>query len=148
MLGMFRAEEEKWIRIRLAKTLRWIICQRLLPKIGGGRIAVFEIMGTNLRVCDSIIHGESEGKTFYEIIEAGVAFGWQTFDKGITDLYKKGMITEGTAIANASRKAVVARSIDTMKSGRGEKTTDIEGLNLDDEYSKKVGVFIRNPKRG
>ncbi|MFV1951360.1 MAG: type IV pilus twitching motility protein PilT [Nitrospinota bacterium] len=148
ILGMFRSEEEKWIRIRLAKTLRWIICQRLLPKIGGGRIAAFEIMGTNLRVCDSIIHGESEGKTFYEIIEAGEAFGWQTFDRSIIDLYKKKMITEGTAIANASRKTAVSRGIDTMKSSRGEKTTDIEGLDLDEEYSKKLGPSIKRWKRG
>ena len=148
ILGMFRSEEEKWIRIRLAKTLRWIICQRLLPKIGGGRIAAFEMMGTNLRVCESIIHGESEGKTFYEIIEAGEAFGWQTFDRSIIDLYKMGMITEATALANASRKAIVGRNIDTMKSSKGEKTTDIEGLDLDEEYSNKVGASMNRRKKG
>ena len=71
ILGMFTNEEEKQIRIRLADTVRWIVCQRLLPKIGGGRVAAFEIMGTNLRVKDSILNGESEGKTFYEIMEAG-----------------------------------------------------------------------------
>ncbi|EFK95444.1 twitching motility protein PilT, partial [sediment metagenome] len=71
ILGMFSIEEENQIRIRLADTVRWIVCQRLLPKIGGGRAAAFEIMGNNLRVKDTILHGESEGKTFYEIIEAG-----------------------------------------------------------------------------
>ena len=71
ILGMFSTEEENQIRIRLADTVRWIVCQRLLPKVGGGRVAAFEIMGTNLRVKDTILHGESEGKTFYEIIQAG-----------------------------------------------------------------------------
>jgi len=36
----------------LADTVRWIVCQRLLPKVGGGRAAAFEIMGSNLRVKD------------------------------------------------------------------------------------------------
>ena len=57
--------------------------QRLLPKVGGGRVAALEIMGNNLRVKDSIEHGESEGKTFYEIIEAAATFGWKTFDMAV-----------------------------------------------------------------
>ncbi len=63
ILGMFNTEEENQIRIRLADTVRWIVCQRLLPKEGGGRVAAFEIMGTNLRVKDTILNGETEGKT-------------------------------------------------------------------------------------
>ncbi|MBW1741523.1 MAG: PilT/PilU family type 4a pilus ATPase [Deltaproteobacteria bacterium] len=136
ILGMFGIEEENQIRIRLADTIRWIACQRLLPKVGGGRVAAFEIMGTNLRVQDTILHGESEGKTFYEIIEAGEAFGMMTFDKCIIRLYEKGLITEETAMAYASRKGVVGRGIDRVKSSRGEKTTDIEDLEVDSDYGR------------
>ena len=138
ILGMFKTEEENQIRIRLADTLRWIVSQRLLPKEGGGRVAAFEIMGTNLRVKDSILHGESEGKTFYEIIESGEAFGMITFDKSIIRLYEQGFISEETAMAHASRKPVVGRGIDSIKSGRGEKTTDIEDLEVDLNYSLKA----------
>jgi twitching motility protein PilT len=134
VLGMFNIEEENQIRIRLADTIRWIVCQRLLPKVGGGRVAAFEIMGTNLRVQDTILHGESEGRTFYEIIEAGEAFGTTTFDRYIIGLYEKGLITQETAIAYASRKGVVGRGIDRVKSARGEKTTDIEELEVDSDY--------------
>ena len=63
IVGMFEQEDERQIRIRLADSVRWIACQRLLPKIGGGRVAAFEIMCTNLRVKDTILHGEAEGKT-------------------------------------------------------------------------------------
>lgn len=138
IVGMFEQEEEKQIRIRLAETLRWVVSQRLLPKIGGGRVAVVEIMRTNLRVKDSIINGESEGKTFYEIIDAGESYGMQTFDKAIIELYKNGLITEETALAYASRKPVVGRGIDMIKSAKGEKTTDIEGLRIDTSYDKKL----------
>ena len=68
ILGMFSTEEENQVRVRLADTLRWIVCQRLLPKVGGGRVAAFEAMSTSLRVKDVILNGESEGKTLYEII--------------------------------------------------------------------------------
>jgi twitching motility protein PilT len=137
ILGMFSIEEEKQIRIRLADTVRWIVCQRLLPKEGGGRIAAFEIMGTNLRVKDTILNGESEGKTFYEIIQASKPYGWITFDDYIIDLYKQGLISEETAKAYASNKGIVGRGIDSVKSSRGEKTTDLLGkLKVDSDYGK------------
>jgi len=137
IVGMFEQEEEQQIRIRLADTVRWIVCQRLLPKVGGGRQAAHEIMGSNLRVKDTILNGESEGKTFYEIIEGSRPFGMMTFDQCIVDHYKDGLITEETAMSYSSRKGVVGRMIDSVKSERGEKTTDIEELKIDDQYGKK-----------
>jgi twitching motility protein PilT len=136
IIGMFDQEEEKLIRNRLADTVRWIVGQRLLPKVGGGRVAVLEIMHTNVRVKDSIVNGESEGKTFYEIIQGGDAYGMMTFDKSIIQCYQDGIITEETALAYASRKPIVGRGIDMIKSAKGEKTTDIEGLTLDAGYGK------------
>ena len=138
IVGMFSQEEEQQIRIRLADTIRYIICQRLLPKVGGGRVALLEIMTSNLRVKDTIINGETEDKTYYEIITNGDAYGMWTFDQHIMKLYQGGLITEETALAYASRKAVVGRGIDNLKSAKGEKTTDIDELNMDDEYGAQV----------
>jgi len=136
IVGMFDQEDEKQIRIRLSDTMRWIACQRLLPKEGGGRVAAFEIMGSNLRVKDTILNGESEGKTYYEIIESSQPFGMMTFDQCISDLYQRDLISEDTAMSYASRKAIVGRAIDSIKAKRGEKTTTIEDLSLDDKYGK------------
>ena len=138
IVGMFSQEEEHQIRRRLADTVRWIICQRLLPKVGGGRVALLEIMTSNLRVKDTIINGETEDKTFYEIITNGDAYGMWTFDQHIMKLYQEGLITEENALAYASRKAVVGRGLDTLKAAKGEKTTDIDELNMDDEYEAQV----------
>jgi len=137
ILGMFTIDEENQLRIRLADTVRWIVCQRLLPKVGGGRVAAFEIMGSNLRIRDTILHGESEGKAYYEIIQAGTAFGMTTFDDYIVELFKKEQIDEETAMAYASRKGIVGRGLDSVKSSRGEATTDIEELAIDTGYGKK-----------
>jgi twitching motility protein PilT len=144
IVGMFEQAEEQLIRNRLSTMLRWIVAQRLLPKIGGGRLAVLEILRSNLRVQESIMHGESEGKTFYEIIDAGVATGMQTFDKSVLQGYADGLITEQTAMAYASQRSIVRRGIDQIKNARGEKTTDLEGLALDEEYDKQ---FIREKGR-
>jgi len=45
ILGMFEPEEQEQVRIRLSDTLRWIVSQRLVPKLSGGRTALLEIMG-------------------------------------------------------------------------------------------------------
>jgi twitching motility protein PilT len=144
ILGMFETEEERQIRIRLGESMRWIVCQRLLPRVGGGRVAAFEIMGTNLRVKESILQGESEGKTFYEITEASRPYGWMTFDQSILEIFEQGGITEETAVAYAARKSVVGRGIDQLKAKRGERTTDIDPLSMDAEYDRKM---VRKPSR-
>jgi len=134
ILGMFSSEEERQIRIRLADSVRWIVSQRLLPKLVGGRVAAFEIMGTNLRVKDSILHGESEGKTFNDIITAGKAQDMISFDEYILSLYEEGKINEDIATSYASRKDVVGRGIDSIKSTRGQATTNIGSLEIDRGY--------------
>jgi len=131
IIGMFPQEEEIQIRARLADTVRWIVCQRLLPRIGGGRVAAFEVLKTNLRIKEAILHGEKEGSTFQEIVEAGQAFGMTTFDNYIIGLYRNGAITEETALSYATTKGVVGRGIDSIKSEKGETTTGIEGLEVD-----------------
>src|SRR2546425_6386058 len=138
IVGMFDQEEERQIRQRLADTVRWVVGQRLLPKVGGGRLAVHDILGNNIRTRESILTGESEGKTFYEIQEASVPFGMQTFDQAIIKVYTQGLITQETAELYATRKPVVQRGIDKIKQSRGEKTTDIQGLTLDSGYARTV----------
>ena len=131
ILGMFEQEEQAQVRNRLVDTIRWIVCQRLLPKVGGGRVAAFEIMGMSLRVRELIMNGETEDKTFYDVIADARALGWQTFDQHILELYEGGLITEETAVSYCTRKTVVNRGLDMLKSARGEATTSITGLAMD-----------------
>jgi twitching motility protein PilT len=127
ILGMFEPEEQEQIRIRLADTLRWVISQRLAPKVGGGRYALFETMGANLRTKETIVQGESEGKSFYEIIESNHTFGWRNFDQACLEAYERGSISEETALLYCTKKGVVTRAIDQIKKSRGEHfgTTDL-----------------------
>ena len=136
VVGMFDKDEEKQIRQRLGDTLRWVVGQRLVPKVGGGRWAVHDILANTIRSNELILQGEQEGKTFYEIQEAGETYAMLTFDQSLVRAYEAGLLTDETAIAYSTRKAVVQRGIDGLKQKRGEKTSDIEALRLDVDYSR------------
>jgi twitching motility protein PilT len=138
ILGMFEQEEQKQIRQRLADTLRWVVSQRLAPNVGGGRFALFEIMGSNLRTQETIVMGESEGKTFYEIIEASHPFGWRTFDKACLEAFENNSISEDIAISYCTKRGVLSREIDKIKKQRGEDTSDLSRLQMKPDGTGKA----------
>ena len=140
IVGMFDQEEEKQIRQRLGETVRWVVGQRLVPKIGGGRWAVHDILANTIRTNELIVNGEQEGKTFYDIQDVGDPYLMMTFDQALLRSYEQGIITEETAIAYSTRKSVVQRGIDQLKQKRGEKTSDVQGLRLDADYNRRVGI--------
>jgi len=141
IVGMFEPEEQDQVRVRLADTLRWIISQRLAPKIGGGRTALLEIMGSNLRTKESVQLGESEGKSFYEIIEASYTFGWRTFDHAALEAFEQGVVSEETALLYCTKRGVVSRGIDNIKKKRGDSTSDVSSLRMRTvQEAKKTGA--------
>ena len=131
MLGLFSLGEEQQLRIRLADSIRYIVSQRLAPKIGGGRQLLTEIMGYNLRTRETIALGEGDNRSFYEIIEASSPFGWITFDQSILNAYEAGTISEETARLFASKKGKVSRGIDLLQKTRGIDNQTDTGLRLD-----------------
>ncbi|MGB0580159.1 MAG: ATPase, T2SS/T4P/T4SS family, partial [Limisphaerales bacterium] len=142
ILGMFELEEQDQIRQRLADTLRWVVSQRLAPKINGGRHALLEIMGNNIRTKDTIIQGESDGKTFYEIIEASYTFGWRNFDQACIEAYEEDKISEESALLYCSKRGNTSRGLDNIKKKRGEVSGPQERLAMQDNTE------IRRKPRG
>ena len=130
ILGMFEQAEQTQMRQRLAETLRYIVAQRLAPKIGGGRQLVMEIMGSNLRTRETVLLGESDERSFYDITAASATYGWQTFDQSILASFKAGLIDEETALAYASRKPIVMRGVDAHKHTLGEGKDENSGLRM------------------
>ncbi len=134
IIGMFPLAEEQLIRTRLSESLQYVVSQRLLSKVGGGRIAAFEILRSNLRIKDLIVNGETEEKTFYNVLATSNTYGMTTFDQYLINLFKDGVITEETAMLSASDKSHLGKMIDKVKTERGERVTNIDGLEIDDEY--------------
>jgi twitching motility protein PilT len=138
ILGMFDPDEQEQIRIRLSDSLRWVISQRLVPRISGGRYALIELMGANLRTQEAIRLGESEGKTFYEIIEASYPFGWRHFDNACLEAYEQGYITEETAMLYCTKRSVVSRGIDSLKKARGELSNTANSLRMKNAAAREA----------
>ncbi|MFN3921350.1 MAG: type IV pilus twitching motility protein PilT [Caldimicrobium sp.] len=130
IIGFYGKDEESQIRQRLASALRWVIGQKLLPKIGGGRVAVFDILYNTLRTREIILSGEAEGRTFYDVMSQGGPFGMQTFDQNLINLFKQGLIEEEVAYYHALRKDIVGRHIELIKK---ERTKEEISVNLEIE---------------
>jgi len=137
--GLFSLEEENLIRGRLAESLKYVISQRIMPKVGGGRIVAFEVMRKNLRIRELILHGEREDRTFYDIIAESEAYGMFTFDQCLASYYEQNLITEEVAMQFCSDRSRLKMMLDKIKAKRGEKLSDIDGLELDLDYEKRAG---------
>jgi twitching motility protein PilT len=103
VIGVFPLAEQQTIRNRLAKSFRYIVSQRLLPrKGGGGRVAVMEILISTLRTREYVERGEVEGKSLLDAMRDGDTEGMQHFDGEIEKLIRAGTIDFDTGLAYAT----------------------------------------------
>ncbi len=133
LIGLFEVDEERQIRMRLADSLRWIVCQRLVPKLDGGFWAIFEILANTLRIKDILLNGEREERTYYQVLSTSKTREMQTFDQDLLSAFEAGKISQETALTFASDRSYIIRGMDRIKAARGEKTSTIEGLILEKE---------------
>ncbi|HXT20096.1 MAG TPA: PilT/PilU family type 4a pilus ATPase, partial [Thermoanaerobaculia bacterium] len=71
ILGVFPKEQEAFVRRRFAATFRYVISQRLVPRLGGGRVAALEILKSTERTRDYVLEGEREGRSLLDAIADG-----------------------------------------------------------------------------
>jgi twitching motility protein PilT len=108
IIGVFPKDQEPQIRTRLSQSFRYIISQRLLPKVGGGRVAALEILKSTMRTRDYVVKGESEGRSLTDAMHDGSVDGMQTFDDEIEKLWNNGVISRETALAYATNPTNLA----------------------------------------
>jgi twitching motility protein PilT len=99
IVDVFPAGEKEMVRAMLSESLRAVISQSLLKKIGGGRVAAHEIMIGTPAIRNLI--RESKIAQMYSAIQTGHALGMQTLDQSLKDLLQKGVISK----EDARRKA-------------------------------------------
>ena len=103
IIGVFPLAEQQTIRNRFAKSFRYIVSQRLLPrKEGAGRVAAIEILKSTLRTREYLDKGEVEGKSLLDAMRDGDTEGMQHFDGEIEKLIRAGIIDYDTAMAYAT----------------------------------------------
>ena len=106
IIGTFEAGDQQAIRTRLAGSFRCFISQRLIPKKGGGRVAVLEVLKSTMRTRDYVERGDAEGKSLVDAMRDGVLEGMQHFDGELERLVREGVISfaTGAPVCDQSRK--------------------------------------------
>jgi len=134
ILGIFDKDEEQQVRERLAGCLRYIISQRLAPRVGGGRVLVTELMGSSLRTREAILMGENQNRRLSDIIEAGSTSGWHSFEQSLLKAFERNEITEDTALLYSVNKPMMRQRIDAAK--KRAATPSFETLKMRREEEK------------
>jgi twitching motility protein PilT len=129
IVGVFPKEQEQQVRTRFAQSFRYVISQRLVPKIGGGRRAVLELLKSTMRTRDYILKGENEGRSLADAMHDGAVDGMQTFDDELEKLWNEGIITKDTALVYATNPTNLALRL-TDEPESAKKKAEAEGGSM------------------
>jgi len=102
IIDVFPAEEKSMVRSMLSESLRAVISQTLVKKVGGGRVAAHEIM-IGVPAIRNLIR-EDKVAQMYSAIQTGMSHGMQTMDQCLLNLVNRGLITRQDAAAKAADK--------------------------------------------
>ena len=102
IIDVFPAGEKPMVRSMLSESLRAVISQSLMKKVGGGRIAAHEIM-VGIPAIRNLIR-EDKVAQMYSSIQTGQNVGMQTLDQCLQDLTKRGLVTKPQAREYAKDK--------------------------------------------
>ncbi len=105
IIGAFDVGDQQAVRIRLAATFRAFISQRLVPKKGGGRLPLLEVLTSTLRTREYIEKGDSEGRSLLDAMRDSALDGMQHFDGEIERLVRAGVISGSVGLLNATNPA-------------------------------------------
>src|ERR1700735_1026927 len=119
IVGVFPSSDQPAIRGRLAKSFRYIISQRLIPKPDGpGRVAVFEILKSTLRTREYVQKGETEGKSLLDAMRDAAGEGMQCFDIEIEKLIRSKVLDMDTGMSYATNEGNLRLLLADMLEGR------------------------------
>jgi twitching motility protein PilT len=103
LVSLFAPSDQGPLRAHLARSLRYIISQRLIPRAdGGGRVPAVEILRATIRTQEYIEKGDALGKTLLDAIRDGSLYGMQHFDGEIERLVRSGQVELRTGLSYAT----------------------------------------------
>jgi twitching motility protein PilT len=102
VVDFFPPYQQHQVRVTMASVIRGVVCMRLVPKAGGGRIPAVEVMVNNGRIADRIVDAVRTAE-IHEIIAEGDYYGMQTFDQSLLGLVRQGLITIDDALHASSQ---------------------------------------------
>jgi len=139
IVGVFPKNEERAIRTRFSQSFKWIVSQRLIPKVGGGRMAICEILRANSRTKEYVQEGEREGKSLQDAMEAGGLEGMQTFDQELERLIHEGALDRELALSYATNRTNLQLRLDTQ--GAGSAKEEEAPIKLKGDDPRRTGAL-------
>jgi twitching motility protein PilT len=123
IIGVFPLEEQNAIRGRLAKSFRYIVSQRLIPRVDGtGRVAAFEILKATIRTREYVQKGESEGKSLLDAMRDAENGEMQCFDDEIEKMIRAGVIDMEMGLSYCTNQGNLRLCLADFVEAQGNKT--------------------------
>jgi twitching motility protein PilT len=138
MIEFFPGIKQQQIRSILAGVLRGVVSQRLLPRIGGGRVGAFEVMVTNARIAELIRENRSEDIS--DAISEGAFFHMQTFEQALIDLVLRGDVDQETAANAATNRHDFLVALESASKRQRAAAQQGEAEEAAEEEARKNGV--------
>ncbi len=103
IVGVFPLSDQQAIRSRFAKAFRYVVSQRLIPRMdGAGRVAAIEILKSTMRTREYVEKGEHEGKSLVDAMRDGSTEGMQHFDAELETFMRAGIIDIESGLSYAT----------------------------------------------
>ena len=118
IIDVFPADQQDQVRTQLALVLQGVICQQLLPRIGGGRVMCAEIMIASPAVRASI--RENKVHQMDNIVQVSGKFGMQTMNQALLKVFQSMIITRDEALARSNNPSELQSLMERDLSGYGE----------------------------
>ena len=100
IVDSFLGAQQQQVRVQLAACLAGVIYQQLVPAVGGGRVAAFEVLVANTAVRSMIKEGRTD--QIRSVLQMGLREGNQTIERSLSGLLRSGMISERDARSHSS----------------------------------------------
>jgi twitching motility protein PilT len=127
IVGVFPKNEERQVRTRFSQAFRWVVSQRLVPKRGGGRMAICEILRANSRTKEYVQEGEREGKSLTDAMADGALDGMQTFDGELEKLITGGVLDKELGLSYATNRTNLLLKLETQSGADAGPAIAVKG---------------------
>jgi twitching motility protein PilT len=101
VIDMFPVHQQQQARMALASTVRGIVSQRLVPRLGGGLVAIVEVLVMTVRIREFVVDPTATAQ-LPDAIADGAYYGMQTFDQHLLELYRGGVVSLESALDAAT----------------------------------------------
>ena len=141
MIEFFAPEKQQQIRSILAGTLRGVVCQRLMPTIGGGRVPAVEVMVNNARIGDLI--RENRPDEIEDAIAAGEFYEMQTFAQSLIELVLAERVEREVAANSATNRHDFLVALEAAEKQASELADDGDESSKSPSNFNSLGVGLR-----